>query len=613
MRILFLARSFNSLTQRLYLELTALGHEVSVELDIADAVTIEAVALFRPALIVAPFLKRAIPAAVWQHTPCLVVHPGIVGDRGPSALDWAVMNGVRQWGVTVLQAEAEMDAGPVWASETFAMRDASKSSLYRREVTEAATRALLRAVRRFEAGAGPDGRFDTCRASGRFRPLMRQADRHIDWQQDGMHSVVRKVRAADGTPGVLDRLFGVPCHLFDAHTQALVHAQPPGQVIGRRHGALQCATIDGSVWIGHVRRVDGPDGADAADSLKLPATLAFATEAASLPELPVDIDAAPGSGGWHDIRLERHGDVGVLHFDFYNGAMSTEQCKRLDAAVGAALAQPDRVLLLLGGPDFWSNGLHLNVIEAADSPADESWRNINAMNDLTLRLIEATDRLVVAALQGNAGAGGVFMALAADQTWARHGVVLNPHYRNMGNLYGSEYWTYLLPRRLKGGTVEDVMGPRLPMAASQAQRLGLIDAVFGDHPDGFVAQARARAEALAASQQLPVLLQAKRQRRQADEALKPLATYRAEELAHMRRNFYGFDPSYHIARSNFVRRVAPSWTPRHLSLHRHGASPGSARPGPQGCPAASGSTQRAQDRSSCMLAASPDPQPTEPT
>ncbi len=31
-------------------------------------------------------------------------------------------------------------------------------------------------------------------------------------------------------------------------------------------------------------------------------------------------------------------------------------------------------------------------------------------------------------------------------------------------------------------------------------------------------------------------------RRAADEAVKPLAVYRAAELAEMRRNFYGFDP-----------------------------------------------------------------------
>ena len=61
MRILFLTHAFNSLTQRLYVELRALGHEVSVEFDINDAVALEAVDLHRPDLIIAPFLKRAIP------------------------------------------------------------------------------------------------------------------------------------------------------------------------------------------------------------------------------------------------------------------------------------------------------------------------------------------------------------------------------------------------------------------------------------------------------------------------------------------------------------------------------------------------------------------------
>ena len=70
MRILFLTHSFNSLSQRLYLELTGRGHEVSVEFDISDAVTLEAVALYRPDLIVAPFLKRAIPEEIWRKQVC---------------------------------------------------------------------------------------------------------------------------------------------------------------------------------------------------------------------------------------------------------------------------------------------------------------------------------------------------------------------------------------------------------------------------------------------------------------------------------------------------------------------------------------------------------------
>lgn len=562
LRILFLTRSFNSLAQRLWLDLTASGHELSVELDISDAVTCEAVDLFKPDLIVAPFLKRAIPQAVWRHTVCFIVHPGVVGDRGPSALDWAIAGEQPEWGVTVIQAEAEMDAGPVWATETFAMREGSKSSLYRREVTEAASRAVAAAVQRFGSGQPPPAHVAS-NTTGCWRPLMRQDDRHIHWQHDSTQVVLRKLRAADGTPGVADALFNLPCQLFDGHAQALAALQPPGQLLARHHHAVLRATTDGAVWIGHVWRKELPD------TFKLPTTLAFAAESAALPEWPL-----PGhegqAPGWQDIRYERQGDVGCLHFDFYNGAMGTAQCIRLAAAVQQALAQRTPVLLLLGGADFWSNGIHLNVIEAAASPADESWHNINAMNDLTQVLIEATGTLVVAALQGNAGAGGVFMALAADEVWARDGVVLNPHYKNMGNLHGSEYWSYLLPRRLlPGATVAGVMGHRLPVSASRAAELGLVDAVLPGEAPAFVAQALARAQALAASPQLAQRLQHKHAQRAADEAHKPLADYRRDELAHMRRNFYGFDPSYHIARSNFVRRVVHSWTPRHLARHRN--------------------------------------------
>jgi putative two-component system hydrogenase maturation factor HypX/HoxX len=576
-RILFLTRSFNSLTQRLYLDLKALGHEVAIEFDIADAVTIEAVALFRPALVVAPFLKRAIPEAVWRRTVCLVVHPGIVGDRGPSALDWAISEGEREWGVTVLQAEAQMDAGPVWAAESFVMRAATKSSLYRNEVTAAAARAVMAAVQRFEAQGRPTPASDWPGARGRQRPLMAQATRRIDWHHDDTHTVLRKLCAADGAPGVLDTLFHTPCHLFDGHAELMMprqtplHSQlsapPPGSVIARRDDALLRSTVDGAVWIGHVRR-DDAEGA-----FKLPAALAFAAEAAGLPELPVAIDA-PADAGWREIRLESEGEVAYLHFPFYNGAMSTAQCQRLTAALRLALARPQQVLVLLGGPDFWSNGIHLNVIEAAESPADESWRNINAIDDLTQTLIEATDRIVIAAMQGNAGAGGVFMALAADRVWARRGVVLNPHYKNMGNLYGSEYWTYLLPRRLQQGTSAEVMNHRLPLDATGAMRLGLVDAVFGANAQAFLDEVRVRARALAGRADLATLLRAKQQQRERDEAQQALAHYRDAELTRMRRNFYGFDPSYHIARSNFVRRVAPSWTPRHLATHRQ---PGAAR------------------------------------
>jgi putative two-component system hydrogenase maturation factor HypX/HoxX len=69
----------------------------------------------------------------------------------------------------------------------------------------------------------------------------------------------------------------------------------------------------------------------------------------------------------------------------------------------------------------------------------------------------------------------------------------------------------------------------------------------------------------------------KQQRRHMDEAEKPLAAYRDEELARMWLNFYGFDPTYHVARYNFIDKIAKSRTPlmlaRHRSVLRKGRSP----------------------------------------
>ena len=98
--------------------------------------------------------------------------------------------------------------------------------------------------------------------------------------------------------------------------------------------------------------------------------------------------------------------------------------------------------------------------------------------------------------------------------------------------------------------------------------MGFVNDCIDASPAGFEADIRLRAGRLAAAADYAEQIAAKRRRRAEDEAAKPLATYQAEELAHMKRNFYGFDPSYHVARHHFVDKTPHSWTPRHLARHR---------------------------------------------
>jgi putative two-component system hydrogenase maturation factor HypX/HoxX len=563
MRILLMASAYNSLTQRVHAELADRGYEMAVELALGDEVMREAVRRHDPDLIIAPMLTTAIPADIWSARPCFIVHPGPRGDRGPSSLDWAIMSGASRWGVTVLQANAEMDAGDIWASTEFPVHASSKSSLYRTEVADAAMEAVLAAVARFAGGSYQPEPLDYRRpgVTGRCRPPCRQPDRRIDWHAEPTASVVTKLRAADSSPGILDVIGGAEYFLFGGHQDDHLCGEP-GKIIARRDGAICRATVDGAVWIPQIRRRQAPGGPA---TCKLPATLALRGSVAGVPQVPAPLTRAAGHT-YQEISYREDGAVGYLEFSFPGGAMSTSQCRRLLAAYRHAQARPVRVIVLGGRRDFFGNGIHLNVIEAADDPAAESWRNINAIDDLVEAILTTTSKLTVAALAGNAAAGGLMLALAADEVWCRAGAVLNPHYQLMG-LHGSEYWTYTLPRRVGAGHAAQLTQACLPVTPASALRCGLVDQVIAGSATDYHVQVAALAGQLAHSLDYPAQLAAKTRALAATHKQQPLAAYRAAELAIMSRNFSCPGEPYPMLRRAFVYKHKSVQTPTHLTRH----------------------------------------------
>ena len=574
MRILLIASAYNSMTQRVHVELAELGHEVSVELALGEEVMREGVRRYDPDLVIAPMLTTAIPADIWSSRPCFIVHPGPRGDRGPSSLDWAIMAGAERWGVTVLQANAEMDAGDIWASAEFTMPSCSKSSVYRTEVADAAVEAVLLAVARFADGGYRPEPLDYSRpdVAGRCRPPCRQADRRIDWLAEPTSAVLAKLRAADSMPGVLDTIGGAEYYLAGGYEEDDLRGEP-GMILARRDGAICRATTDGAVWIPQLRRRAAFGGPK---TFKLPATLALRGCLAGVPEIPAPLAVPPGLRTYQQISYRESGGVGYLEFCFPGGAMSTGQCRRLLAAYRHAQARPVKVIVLGGPRDFFANGIHLNVIQAADDPAAESWRNINAIDDLVEAILTTTGKLTVAALAGNAAAGGLMLALAADHVRCRAGAVLNPHYRLMG-LHGSEYWTYTLPRRVGAHEAARLTQACLPVAPASALRSGLVDQAIAGDPASYRAQVAALAERLARSPDYPAQLAAKARQLASAERQRPLAAYRAAELAIMSHNFTGPREPYPQLRQAFVHKEKPLRTPPHLARHRTHPQPSRSR------------------------------------
>ncbi|HEV7963740.1 MAG TPA: enoyl-CoA hydratase-related protein [Actinoplanes sp.] len=549
MKILLLVSSFNGLTQRAWCALREAGHEVSVELAIDESTIISGVEAAKPDLVLCPFLKERVPARVWQNWRTVIIHPGPVGDRGPSSLDHAIMKRLPVWGVTALQAVEEMDAGPIWATRTFPVpADAPrKSVLYNGPVADAALQCVFDVVQR---AADPTFVPTPLELAHRpvpgtgLQPTLRQDDRAFGWEGD-VDPIVRRIRAADGFPGIRTEIAGLAVNAFDAYPGDL--AGPPGQVLAHRDGSVLVGTGRGSVWLGYLKQPGG---------VKLPATMVLRGRLRGIPQAQV--------GPYPQVGYARQGDIGVVTFRFYNGAMSTRQCRQLGAGLRYALSQDTRVLVVRSGDCVFSNGVHLGVIEAAADPAAEAWANIRAINAVCRRIITVSNQVVISAYAGNAGAGGAMLGLGADIVVARSGVVLNPYYE-MG-LFGSELHTYTLPERVGPEMAIRLTTERLPVDTTQARSIGLIDAVGPREPEAFAQWLHEVAAAQSGSQRWQSIVESKSER--AREATRPLSYYETRELAEMASDMFDDRKGFAAARHSFMYKQKPTETPAKLALHR---------------------------------------------
>ena len=540
------------------------GHEVirPEDLQIRTPMSAQDMARFArlaaPDVILCPFLKEVVPAVVCERTTTWIPHPGIRGDRGPSSLSWAILDGEPRWGLTMVRAEPastpqELDGGNVGAWREFAMpAEATLGEVYARHVVPAAidcAREILARMAIDPAYRGvPLADFGRA-AAGRHRPALRQDRLAFAWD-DHPDQILRRVRAAPF--GVRTELGGRPVNVYDAHPRDVTNARSralrtradrPGQLLAHRDGAVLVATGGGgAVWIGHakVKPADGGRG------LKLPAVHAVPAQLDGLGEriLHADRPSTTAAPTRSSATAARAG-VGWIHAEPYNGAASTAFCDRLLEALQYAANQDTTAIALVGGKVAWSNGIHLGVIEAAEDPRAEAWVNIQRIDDvaeLVFNLGRGRNvpraQTTVAVPGSSAGAGGAVLSACFDLVLARPSINLNYHYGSMG-LSGSELRSLVLPLRAGEQAAARLLAERLPVSPAVAQRLGLVDAIGPDDPAAFDRWARELAAQVAAEP------------RPAPPAIDT-TPYRQRELADMWRDIFEDRRGFEARRRRFL-------------------------------------------------------------
>jgi len=544
MKIVLLISSFNSLSQSVYCKLIELGHKVFIKFAISKELMIEAVEEIEPDIIFCPYLKEYLPKEIYESIPTFILHPGVIGDRGHNSLDNAINEEVKEWGVVILKANEHLDGGDIYSQATFLLRECSKASLYRNEVTRATISAMEEFLKNYEN----KNFFPIPQENNPIHKNLKQSDRKIDWEKDNTKEILKKINMSDSYPGVLDELLGIRCYLYGAHIEEELKGKPK-ELIAKRDGAICIGTIDKAIWISQIQKID---------SFKLPATYVLKEKIKGVKEKRIPLVIEEKLNTFYELRVNKEDEIAYLYFNFHNGAMTSSQCVKLKYAI-EYLKQECKVLVLMGGDDFFSNGIHLNILEDSKKQGEDGWSNINAMNEAVKSVLECDDIITVASFSKNSGAGGVFLGLACDFAISCEDVIFNPHYKTLG-LSGSEYHTYILPKRVGEEKANELLQNCLPINSNYAKKINMIDEVFAYKE--YQSKLKNYCENLLEEDFYEDFIDKKRDILEEDYLY--IEKCKEQELKIMYDEFWKESSSFHSLRYDFVHKIKPKNTPKRL-------------------------------------------------
>ncbi len=185
---------------------------------------------------------------------CLNVHASLLPRwRGAAPIPWAIASGDRQSGVCLMQMEAGLDTGPVFASQATPIDGGETSVELHNRLAQLGGGLLVRELPAILAGA-LDAVPQDDEAATYARKLARE-DGRIEWRQPAVE-IDRRIRAFNPYPGCVATLDGEPLKLWrsvlDAAGEAIDAA--PGTVLGVDETGMRVATGEGALRITEVQR-----------------------------------------------------------------------------------------------------------------------------------------------------------------------------------------------------------------------------------------------------------------------------------------------------------------------------------------------------------------------
>lgn len=245
----------------------ALAHDIPVyqPASLKDPAVLDAFRALEPDLGIMAYVILLVPEQILDAPThgTIQYHPSLLPrHRGPSSINWPIIQGESKTGLTIFWPDKGLDTGPILLQKEVEIGpDDTLGSVYFDRLFPLGVAAMMEALDRVRAGNAPRIVQDESQAT--YEGWCRKEDVEIDWSRSA-DEVYNLIRGANPQPGAWTRYDGTSLQVYDAAKQATGGGARPGEVFEVGADGITVAARNGAVAITRVRP-EGEQKMSAAD------------------------------------------------------------------------------------------------------------------------------------------------------------------------------------------------------------------------------------------------------------------------------------------------------------------------------------------------------------
>jgi methionyl-tRNA formyltransferase len=214
-------------------------------------------AKFSPDLFVVVAFGQILPQSLLKipGMGAINVHASLLPRyRGAAPIQWAIINGDRETGVTTMMMDKGMDTGDILLTGKTAIGEKETATDLHDRLSQMGAGTLIRTLAKLQDGSLTRTPQDPARAT--YAPMLKKKDGEIDWSQPAAR-IQCQIRGMTPWPGAFTFSEGMRLKIFQSRVMEREISVPPGTILECIPGELRVATGEFALAISEIQGASG--------------------------------------------------------------------------------------------------------------------------------------------------------------------------------------------------------------------------------------------------------------------------------------------------------------------------------------------------------------------